>query len=107
LVAGAGITVARAEEPAQKALTWFYECKPGTQCPTSCTNAGKDLFSTSDYASLTISQMNHQLYWIKVDTGQKTLEYVIAGEHLQCTIAGAKLAYVRYQEPAATTAAPK
>lgn len=108
LIVGVGSFSACAEEAATpKALTWSYECKPGIQCPSSCSNAGKELFSTSDYVSLTISQMNDKLFWIKVDTGQKPLEFVLESDHLQCTVSGARLAYVRYQEPGAPVTAPK
>jgi hypothetical protein len=82
-------------------LTWSYKCSPGIQCPSTCTSGGKNLFSTSDYLSLTISHMSNHLFWIKVDTGQKPVDYVIEADQLLCTISGATLASVRYQAPGA------
>jgi hypothetical protein len=85
--------------PPAGAMMWHYECQVGTQCPTKCTVKGTELFSTSDYASLTIVQMPNQVYWIRLDTGQKNVDYVITqADPVMCTIVGATLKSARAQE---------
>ena len=72
-------------------MTWQYECKDGTQCPTRCAVKGTELFSSSNYKTLTIVRIPEQAYWIRIDTGQGTIDYVAQADEIVCSMAGAAL----------------
>src|SRR5215216_435318 len=55
--------------PPPGTMMWQYECSAGTQCPTTCMIKGNPIFQTSDYATLTITQIPNQAFWFQVDTG--------------------------------------
>src|ERR1043166_6881592 len=68
--------------PPAGAMMWHYECQPGTQCPTKCTVKGTELFSTSNYVSLTILKIPDQVYWFRIDTGQTNVDYVAQADEM-------------------------
>lgn len=72
------------------AIPWHYECKGG-DCPTKCTVNGNELFQTGGYASLTILQLPDRRHWIRVQTGQTNIDYVIQADQVWCTVTGATL----------------
>ena len=79
------------------AITWTYECKEGTQCPTDCSvGDNKELFATSSYRSVSISRMPGQTAWIKVDTGKSTIEFITQMDQLICRISNAALTNLTY-----------
>ena len=92
--------------PPPGSMTWQYECKAGTQCPTQCAVKGTELFATSNYQTVTIVRIPEQAYWIRIDTGQGTIDYVAQADQVACSIAGATLksAGVREDGPAAVPA---
>ena len=75
-------------------MEWRYECPAGLQCPTTCTAKGNPIFSTADYASVTIFRLATQAYWFRIDTGDKLIEFILEGE-MSCSINGAKLKSAR------------
>jgi hypothetical protein len=77
--------------PPVGSLMWHYECKAGAQCPTRCTVKGTELFSTGNFQSLTILQIPNQVYWIRVNTGQANVDYVVQADQVACSISGATL----------------
>jgi hypothetical protein len=76
-------------------MEWRYECPAGVQCPTTCSIKGNQLFSTADYAAVTIFQFPRQVYWFRIDTGDKVIEFILEGEQMACSIAGATLKAAR------------
>jgi hypothetical protein len=72
-------------------MQWQYECPAGVSCPTICSIKGNQIFSTADYALVTIFQLPRQAYWFRVDTGDKMVEFIFEGEQMVCSITGAKL----------------
>ena len=84
----------------QGSTMWHYQCKAGIQCPTRCSVKGSELFSTSEYVSLTIAQIPGQVYWIRIDTGQTHIDYIAQGDQVICSIVGATLASTRTPTPA-------
>ena len=97
-----GVALAQSDtvKSAPPAMTWRYDCVAGTQCPSNCSLAGKELFSTSDYHSITIAELSGPVYWIKIDTGQRIIEYIGQSEQFHCMISGALLVSAGYQDPA-------
>jgi hypothetical protein len=79
-------------------MEWQYECPAGVSCPTTCTAAGNQIFSTANYASVTIFQLPRQAYWVRIDTGDKMVEFVAVGSQVACSINGAKLKAARAWE---------
>jgi hypothetical protein len=76
-------------------MEWRYECHAGEQCPTTCSIGGAQIFTTANYVSLTILQLPNQVFWFRVDTGDKMVEYVLTGERINCAMAGATLKAAR------------
>jgi|SRR5215216_3602519 len=76
--------------PPAGAVTWHYQCKSG-ECPTRCTISGTELFSTGSYFALTVVQLPNHGYWVRIDTGQKNIDYVAGTDQLACSISGATL----------------
>ena len=93
--------------PPAGAMMWHYECQPGAQCPTKCTVKGTELFSTGNYASLTIVQISNQGYWFRIDTGQTNVDYVAQADQVICSIVGATLKSARAQESGKSTPAAR
>jgi hypothetical protein len=81
--------------PPPGSMMWHYECNGGTQCPTTCTIKGNQVFTTSDYASFTITQIPNQVFWFQVDTGDKAIDYVVQSDQVVCSISGAVLKAAR------------
>jgi hypothetical protein len=81
-------------------MEWQYECPAGAQCLTTCSIKGNQIFTTADYATLTIIRLPHQGYWLRIDTGDKTVEWILEGEQPLCSIAGATLKASRAWESA-------
>ena len=80
-------------------MSWQYECKAGRQCPTKCTVQGADLFSTTNYVSLTITKMPDKAVWFQLDTGTVPINYIFfQAESVTCSIAGATLTSIRKDE---------
>ena len=79
-------------------MTWQYECKVGTSCPTKCTVQGADVFATSNYVSLTITKMPDKIFWFQLDTGAFPINYIFQAESVTCSIAGAALTSIRKDE---------
>jgi hypothetical protein len=93
--------------PPAGAMMWHYECQVGTQCPTKCTVKGTELFTTGNYASLTIVQISNQGYWFRIDTGQTNVDYVAQADQVICSIVGAMLKSARAQESGNSTPAAR
>ena len=94
--------------PPPGAMTWQYECKEGASCPTRCAVKGTELFSTSNYKTLTIVRIPEQAYWLRIDTGQGTIDYVAQADEIVCSMAGATLKSAGVQEGGkAVTPAPR
>jgi hypothetical protein len=93
--------------PPAGAMMWHYECQPGTQCPTKCAVKGTELFTTGNYASLTIVQISNQSYWFRIDTGQTNVDYVAQADQVICSIVGAMLKSARAQESGKSTPAAR
>ena len=69
------------------AITWTYECKEGTQCPSDCSvGDNKELFATSSYRSVSISRM----------PGKSTIEFITQMDQLICRISNAALTNLTY-----------
>src|SRR5262245_15836112 len=67
-------------------MEWRYECQAGVSWPTVCSLQGKTIFSTADYASVTIVRLPGRAYWFRFDTEDKPVEFVVEGEQLVCSI---------------------
>jgi hypothetical protein len=79
------------------AVSWTYECKAGTHCPTNCSvGDNKELFASSDYRSLNITRIPGQTAWIKIDTGVSTIEFITQIDQLICRISNATLTSLTY-----------
>jgi len=79
-------------------MEWRYECPAGAQCPTTCSIKGNQIFSTANYTSVTIFQLPNQVFWFRVDTGDKMVEFVMAADQMACSISGASLKAARARE---------
>jgi hypothetical protein len=80
-------------------MEWQYECPAGTSCPTVCKIGANEIFSTANYASVTILQLPKQVFWFRIDTGAKMAEFVLRAEQVNCSISGATLKAARAWEP--------
>jgi hypothetical protein len=76
-------------------MEWRYECPAGGQCPTTCSIKGNQIFSTANYTSVTVFQLPNQVFWFRVDTGDKMVEFVMAADQMACSITGASLKAAR------------
>jgi hypothetical protein len=88
-------------------MTWQYQCKAGSQCPTKCTVQGAELFSTSNYVALTIVELPNKRFWFQVDTGLGPVDYLTQADTVTCSIAGAMLTSARTQEGDKPLSAPR
>jgi hypothetical protein len=79
-------------------MEWRYECPAGGQCPTTCSIKGNQIFSTANYTSVTVFQLPNQVFWFRVDTGDKMVEFVMAADQMACSISGASLKAARATE---------
>src|SRR5262245_53065781 len=92
--------------PPPGTMMWQYECNAGTQCPTTCTINGNPFFQTSDYATLTITQIPNRVFWVQLDTGDKIIDYLVQSD-VVCSITGAVLKAARARESASSDSRPR
>jgi hypothetical protein len=79
-------------------MSWHYECKSGTQCPTKCTVQGTELVSTGNYISLTIAKVPDKTFWLHIDTGVVPVDYIFQAESVTCSLSNATLTSIRKEE---------
>jgi hypothetical protein len=70
-------------------MEWQYECHAGVACPTACSSKGDQIFTTANYASVTIFRLPNRVYWFRIDTGNNMVEYFLESDQLVCSITGA------------------
>jgi hypothetical protein len=76
-------------------MEWQYECQAGVACPTACSSKGDQIFTTANYASVTIFRLPNRVYWFRIDTGGNMVEFFLESDQLVCSITGAKFKAAR------------